>query len=173
MVIMSNGIPRSPIIPKIKKAAIKLGTTPIKDNFIFLNKTINIEKIPIITNPKVKIWDLNKLCSKLLNRIKTPASLNSFSFNPILFLRSKFILFIKSFLLKFSWESIILKLIRASLFSIDKYGSIISVLILSGILEYKTPISKVPKGLLLFNWVATSIIDEKDKTLPTCGRLSK
>ena len=32
-----------PIIPKIKKAAIKFGTTPIKDNLIFLNKTINIE----------------------------------------------------------------------------------------------------------------------------------
>ena len=50
---------------------------------------------------------------------------------------------------------------------------IISVLMLSGILEYKTPISNVPSGLLLFNRVATSIIDEKDKTLPTCGKLSK
>ena len=44
---------------------------------------------------------------------------------------------------------------------------------LSGILEYKTPISKVPNGLLLFNKVATSIIDEKDKTLPISGKLSK
>ena len=44
---------------------------------------------------------------------------------------------------------------------------------LSGILEYKTPNSKVPKGLLLLSWVATSIIDEKDNTFPTCGRLSK
>ena len=77
MVIISKGIPRRPIIPKIKNAAIKLGTTPIKDNFIFLNKIINIEKIPIITNPKVKICDLNRLCNKLLNKIKTPANLYS------------------------------------------------------------------------------------------------
>ena len=35
----------------------------------------------------------------------------------------------------------------------------------SGILEYKTPISNVPKGLLLFNIVATSIIDENDNEL--------
>ena len=43
------------IIPKIKKAAIKFGTTPIKDNLIFLNKIINIPNIPIITKPKVNI----------------------------------------------------------------------------------------------------------------------
>ena len=55
IVIMSNGIPRRPIIPKIKNAAIKLGTTPIRDNLIFLNKIINIVNIQIITNPKVKI----------------------------------------------------------------------------------------------------------------------
>ena len=40
-------------------------------------------------------------------------------------------------------------------------------LIVSGILVYKTPISNVPKGLLLFNSVATSIIDENDRTFPT------
>ena len=34
-------------------------------------------------------------------------------------------------------------------------------------------ISKVPSGLLLFSWVATSIIDEKDKTFPIWGRLSR
>ena len=120
IVIISRGIPSNPIIPKIKKAAMKFGTTPIKDNLIFLNRIINIEKIPIITNPKVKIWDLNKLWSRLLNKIKTPVSLYSLSFNPNLFLRSKFILLIRSFLLKFSCESIILKLILASLSLIDK-----------------------------------------------------
>ena len=108
------------MIPKIKNAAIKFGTTPIKDNLIFLNRIINIEKIPIITNPKVKIWDLNKLWSRLLNKIKTPVSLYSLSSNPNLFLRSKFILLIRSFLLKFFCESIILKLILASLSLIDK-----------------------------------------------------
>ena len=90
IVIISKGISSRPIIPRIKKAAIKLGTTPISDNLIFLNRIINIVNIPIITNPKVKIWDLNKLCNKLLNKIKTPASLYSLSSNPILFL-SKFI----------------------------------------------------------------------------------
>ena len=53
------------------------------------------------------------------------------------------------------------------------YGSTISVFILSGILEYRTPNSKLPRGLLLLSIVATSIIDEKDKTLPICGRLSR
>ena len=52
---VENGILRRPMIPKIKKAAIKLGTTPIRDNLIFLNRIINIVNIPIITNPKVKI----------------------------------------------------------------------------------------------------------------------
>ena len=47
-----------------------------------------IKNIPNITNPKVKIWDLKRLCSKLLKRINTPASLNSFFFNPILFTKS-------------------------------------------------------------------------------------
>ena len=55
IVIISKGIPSMPIIPKIKNAAIKFGTTPIKDNLIFLNRTINIAKIPIITSPKVRI----------------------------------------------------------------------------------------------------------------------
>ena len=31
----------------------------------------------------------------------------------------------------------------------------------------------LPSGLLLFSKVATSIIDENDKTFPTCGRLSR
>ena len=70
MVIISKGIFKIPIIPKIKNAAIKLGTTPIKESFIFLNKTKNIKKIPIITKPSVKICDLNKLWSKLLNKIR-------------------------------------------------------------------------------------------------------
>ena len=55
IVIISKGIPNNPIIPKIKKAAIKFGTTPINESLIFLNKIMNIENIPIITNPNVKI----------------------------------------------------------------------------------------------------------------------
>ena len=45
IVIMSNGIFNKPIIPKIKKAAIKFGTTPINDKEIFLKRIKNIEKI--------------------------------------------------------------------------------------------------------------------------------
>ena len=61
IVIMSNGISANPIIPKIKKAAIKFGTTPINESLIFLNKIKNIINIPPITSPSVKICDLNKL----------------------------------------------------------------------------------------------------------------
>ena len=42
-------------MPNIKNAAIKFGTTPIKDNFIFLNRIKNIVNIPIITKPNVRI----------------------------------------------------------------------------------------------------------------------
>ena len=38
IVIISRGISASPIIPSMKNAAIKLGTTPIKDKFKFLKK---------------------------------------------------------------------------------------------------------------------------------------
>ena len=55
IVIISSGIPNIPIIPKIKKASIKFGTTPINESLIFLNNIINIAKIPIMTNPRVKI----------------------------------------------------------------------------------------------------------------------
>ena len=46
IVIISKGIPNNPIIPKIKKAAIKFGTTPIRDKVIFLNNIKNIKVIP-------------------------------------------------------------------------------------------------------------------------------
>ena len=82
IVIMSKGIPIKPIIPRMKKAAIKFGTTPIKDKAIFLNKIKNIPNIPNITIPSVKICDLNKLCNKLLNRIRTPDNLYSSLSNP-------------------------------------------------------------------------------------------
>ena len=82
IVIISKGISSKPIIPRIRKAAIKFGTTPISDRVIFLNKTRNITVIPAITTPKVNICDLNKLCKRLLNSIRIPASLNSSLFKP-------------------------------------------------------------------------------------------
>ena len=74
IVIISKGISRKHIITSVKNTAIKFGTTPIKDNLIFLNKIKKIIKIPIITNPNVIICDLNKLCNKLLNKINTQES---------------------------------------------------------------------------------------------------
>ena len=88
IVIISKGIPSKPIIPKIKKAAMKLGTTPIKERVIFLNNIRNIKVMPAITTPSVSICDLNKLCRRLLKRISTPASLNSFLLKPNLFSKS-------------------------------------------------------------------------------------
>ena len=61
MVIMSKGILAKPIIPRIKKAAIKFGITPISEILIFLKRIKNITNIPTITKPRVNIWDLNKL----------------------------------------------------------------------------------------------------------------
>ena len=61
IVIMSKGIPTNPIIPRIKKAAIKFGITPISEILIFLKRIKNITNIPTITKPRVNIWDLNKL----------------------------------------------------------------------------------------------------------------
>ena len=61
IVIISKGILAIPNIPKIKKAAIKFGTMPINDNLMFLNNIKNIKNIPLITIPKVRICDLNKL----------------------------------------------------------------------------------------------------------------
>ena len=52
---MSKEFQSNPIIPRIKKAAIKLGTTPIKEIIVFLNKIKNIKNIPKITTPKVSI----------------------------------------------------------------------------------------------------------------------
>ena len=45
IVIMSNGISNNPIIPSIKKAAIKFGTTPINESLIFLNNIRNEEQV--------------------------------------------------------------------------------------------------------------------------------
>ena len=55
IVIMSSGIPSTPIKPRIENAAIKFGITPIKEIFKFRNKTKNIAIIPHITRPKVNI----------------------------------------------------------------------------------------------------------------------
>ena len=55
IVIISKGISNKPMIPRIRKAAIKFGTTPINDKVIFLNKIKNIKVIPAITTPRVNI----------------------------------------------------------------------------------------------------------------------
>ena len=55
IVIISRGISSKPIIPKIKKAAIKFGTTPIKDKTTFLKRIRNIKVIHAMTIPRVNI----------------------------------------------------------------------------------------------------------------------
>ena len=122
--------------------------------------------------PNVSICDLNKLCNKLLNKIRTPTNLYSSFSKPNLVFNSELIFLIKSSLLKSFNESLILKLILASSFSTDMYGDIISVFISSGILLYKTAISKLCNSLL-FNSSATLKIDPNDKTLPISGKESK
>ena len=119
IVIISKGMPISPIMPRINKAAIKFGTTPIKERTIFLNKIKNIRNIPSITMPRVSICDLKRLCNKLLKRIRTPASLYSSLSKPILVFNSELILLIRSFLFNSFNESFILTLILASSFSTD------------------------------------------------------
>ena len=66
IVIMSKGILSKPINPNIIAAANKFGMIPIIANCKERNKTTNMKPIPIITTPKVKICDLNKLCNILL-----------------------------------------------------------------------------------------------------------
>ena len=122
--------------------------------------------------PKVRIWDLNKLCNKLLNKIRTPANLYSLFSRPSLIFNSEFILLIRSFLLKSFNESFILTLILASSFSTEIYGETISDLIDSGILLYKTAISKLC-NFLLFKSSATLKIEPKDMTFPISGNESK
>ena len=50
IVIISRGIPSKPMIPRIKNAARKFGTTPMKESKTFLNKTKNIAKIPVLAD---------------------------------------------------------------------------------------------------------------------------
>ena len=127
--------------------------------------------MPSITIPNVSICDLNKLCNKLLNKITTPANLNSSVLKPILVFSSLFIFLIKSFRLKSFKESLILTLILASSFSTEIYGDTISLYISFGILLYKTAISRLCSSFL-FKFSATLKIDPKERTFPISGRES-
>ena len=69
-------------------------------------------------------------------------------------------------------ESLILTDILASSFSTEIYGKTISFFISSGILLYKTAISKLCNSFL-FKSSATLNIDPKDKTFPISGKDSK
>jgi len=122
--------------------------------------------------PNVSICDLNKLCNKLLNNISTPANLYSFSLKPNFVFKSKFIFLIKSFLLRSFNESFILTLILASSFSTDMYGDTISVFNSSGILLYRTAISRLCNSLL-FKSSATLKIEPNERTFPISGKESR
>ena len=66
IVIISKGIRINPIKPKIIAAARRFGIIHIIARLSERNKIISIKAIPNITTPKVRICDLNKLCSILL-----------------------------------------------------------------------------------------------------------
>ena len=61
IVIISKGILNQPIKPKTKEIDIMLGNKAIKDVLNDLKSNKNIIKSKIITVPKVRICDLNKL----------------------------------------------------------------------------------------------------------------
>ena len=72
-------------IPESIKTEIIDPYLSIKDNEARISLRI------IDSQKNLRRNDLNKLCNKLLNKIKTPANLYSLSFNPILSFKSKFI----------------------------------------------------------------------------------
>ena len=75
IVIISRGIDKYPIIPKIKDEAKILGIIAIILNFIDLNNTINMMNIKIITNPSDLICDANKESNILLYKTNNPFNL--------------------------------------------------------------------------------------------------
>ena len=83
IVIMSKGISNNPKLPKINKAAVKLGMAATIDQDNDLNNINSKMKIPANVIPKVLICESNKLCSRLLNITNIPVILNSslLSFN--------------------------------------------------------------------------------------------
>ena len=57
MVIMSRGIPKIPIEPRIKNAVNIFGNVPIIASERLRNKTMSINNMHINTEPKVSICD--------------------------------------------------------------------------------------------------------------------
>ena len=75
IVIMSKGIDKYPIIPKIKDEAKIFGIIPIMLNLIDLNNIKNMINIKIITNPSDFICEANKESNILLYRTNNPLTL--------------------------------------------------------------------------------------------------
>ena len=86
IVIISKGIPNKPIIPKIKKAAIKFGTTPINDKVMFLNNINNI----ICDQPKGAFYVFPDI-SYFLNKTYKGQLINTANDLSMLLLNEKFI----------------------------------------------------------------------------------
>ena len=87
IVIISNGIDRYPIIPKIKDDAKIFGIIPIILNLIDLNNIINIIKIKIITNPRDLICDSNRDSNILLYNTNNPLTLKFLTDELLLFFK--------------------------------------------------------------------------------------
>ena len=79
IVIISKGIDKYPIIPKIKDEAKILGIMATMLNFIDLNNTINIMNIKIITKPSDLICESNKESNILLYKTNNPFTLKFFT----------------------------------------------------------------------------------------------
>ncbi len=75
IVIISKGIDKYPIIPKIKDEAKIFGIIPIMLNLTDLNNIKNMINIKIITNPSDFICESNKESSILLYRTNNPLTL--------------------------------------------------------------------------------------------------
>ena len=61
IVIISNGMSIQPIKPKITIAAKRLGMRPMIATVTDRNSSIMVNKIPAITNPRVRICDVKRL----------------------------------------------------------------------------------------------------------------
>ena len=74
MVMMSSGIPTRPMTPSTRPAASTLGASAIRDSDRERNRARNISRMATNTAPRVRIWDLNRLCRTLLYNTSMPVN---------------------------------------------------------------------------------------------------
>ena len=124
MVIMSRGISSKPISPRMMPAARTLGRMPMTARETDRNSTSSIRAMPSMTTPRVSIWEVNRLCSMLLYNTIMPLTWNSSSSRPSFARRSASISSRNCLRRRSGRESRMRILMRASLSSMEMYGSI-------------------------------------------------